>query len=1638
MTRDIENLMIYRKSLHLTCLLLSISFLLSAEQAVLQEQNAGEGKKFILENRFLRAVFSAQNGGKCNELFFKPAKKHLVDRDQGWLLGSRIWNYADDDLYFQWQKGAWESEVQRAQGEVALVLRSKGKVGFTRSTTFEKRIALRDGESMLHVTHSFHVGQELMVPQKIGLWFSHRCGATGEPNRYYFPLDDGIVSLDPATGPNQVFFYNPSRGWAGFVGKSRTGLCFNMEFRRLMCFYQWSGTPPTFEWAFRSADIKNGDSLRTEEKIIAFTGLPRINGSGSGVAAGLDTPDKCSLDEAKKGFQVSVAMASGRKTNGNVEVSVRRLPDGKARSVLKQEAELSAGETRSLPFKLAFDEEGTWEIRGTLNSGNDTELMEFAGAVTVGKASAPIRIRPREVRIGRKSERFEDRVPPRGTAPKDLTLRTDIETPHVPWARPYSGGKLRVLVLTSSLTGREAVEMSQRLDMEIIWVTAGSQYELNSFSYLFNRKTFLVAHTNHYIEEKLKQPVDAILIGGLRGDLFTDKVIDLLRKRIEEGAGLVYAGPNRCPDKLQDLLPVRKEKHLRYRNGQWQKAGKHYITSGVPFEVLPKTDYVFFEAKTDQIASIEGRPLVVASEGPGKGRVVVLGYNTSWQGAGSYKCGITPWLEKPAQRFPYWEYHFSLLAKSLVWAAKKESSFELLNIVANQQKGEAQLSLDLNNLAEPLEADFEIRAGDAWGRELHRTTQKRNVAKGANSFAFSLSNTLAGGLNLIDVVVRTEGKSMVWGTAHIHIKRSARILDLTFDRKIYRPLERAKLEVGIETGADPKDLKLTADFTDSLGRHLRREIQAVKAAFKGMTSFEFPIGSPIATELKARVTLSDGDELLAVAETDAIMLPEKFANRKWSDWESAVWGGAAGAYEREYLVPYRARLLKQYGITAVLASANWTYEREYHDAVRAGFQIMPMSVAYGAINIGHRAPKGKLSFQEARAEYQKTHERKFLARPICLNDPNDLRPSAQKLEKLANFCGELAPIGYNLGDEMSTTHYVSPFDYDFGETCLAAFRKWLQPRHKNLDALNEAWGTKFEKWEDVAPMTAYEVKGRGNYAPWAEHRAFMDETFARYFEWVRKTLRKGDPNATVGLSGSQAAEAYGGYNWPRLIQSLDFMQSYDHHNTGDMHRSFRAQIPRLPWYGYMTRDPRSRGRLWMRLFNGNQGGSFFKEISMFFPDGHPHPATAEAATVTAELQNGTAALIRRLKSVHSIGIHYSQASIRAAFISGEAARFRNNRMGWVKAFEDIGFQCEFLDRARIEKGELARRGYKAFVLPYSVAISDGEARAFADFVKSGGLLLADGKTGLMDGLCRTRNTAPLDGLFGIAREKIDPLVPLVDGEALYLRDSGNCTVKGLRFDVSAAEPHLRAAASLGRLSQSPLGAVGSSGKGKAVLVNHFFNSYGRRQQLGIEKPMRNLVRNLLKLRDIEPAVKIKPSKDPDALFYVAQFKQGAAQYVGVVNRDTDAAGNQAAGYSIEFPVESYVFNVRTGKRHGRKRAITDRLEPGDAALYALLPYDIGRFSLALSHPNIQPGDTMRYDLNFQAAEGESGLHVFRIEVIAPDGKLLPHYGSILPAENGKASGSIPMALNDPKGRWQVRARDVATNQQAIVEFRVEE
>ena len=60
------------------------------------------------------------------------------------------------------------------------------------------------------------------------------------------------------------------------------------------------------------------------------------------------------------------------------------------------------------------------------------------------------------------------------------------------------------------------------------------------------------------------------------------------------------------------------------------------------------------------------------------------------------------------------------------------------------------------------------------------------------------------------------------------------------------------------------------------------------------------------------------------------------------------------------------------------------------------------------------------------------------------------------------------------------------------------------------------------------------------------------------------------------------------------------------------------------------------------------------------------------------------------------------------------------------------------------------------------------------------------------------------------------------------------------------------------------------------------------------------------------------------------------------------------------------------------------------------------------------------------------------EVTGPDGQVFPHYGGNLVAARGQASLSIPIAINDPVGRWQIELRDIASGQSARATLEVSE
>jgi len=100
-------------------------------------------------------------------------------------------------------------------------------------------------------------------------------------------------------------------------------------------------------------------------------------------------------------------------------------------------------------------------------------------------------------------------------------------------------------------------------------------------------------------------------------------------------------------------------------------------------------------------------------------------------------------------------------------------------------------------------------------------------------------------------------------------------------------------------------------------------------------------------------------------------------------------------YVREYLAPGYAKAYHDYGYPpssapptgATRASMNGRSAR----VSRSSDERIP-----GYINVG-TWPRGQADLRAAATEYQETHDKKYLVRPVCLNSEADLEPLAKQL-----------------------------------------------------------------------------------------------------------------------------------------------------------------------------------------------------------------------------------------------------------------------------------------------------------------------------------------------------------------------------------------------------------------------------------------------------------------------------------------------------------------------------------------------------------------------------------------------------------------------------------------------------------------
>lgn len=711
-----------------------------------------------------------------------------------------------------------------------------------------------------------------------------------------------------------------------------------------------------------------------------------------------------------------------------------------------------------------------------------------------------------------------------------------------------------------------------------------------------------------------------------------------------------------------------------------------------------------------------------------------------------------------------------------------------------------------------------------------------------------------------------------------------------------------------------------------------------------------------------------------------------------------------------------------------------------------------------------------------------TEGQKILWRAQCLNRPDTRQNVRDRLEYLVNLRKAYRPVYYSIGDEPGMSDQAAPFDFCYCPFCLEKMRVWLEKKYGTLAALNAQWGTDFKNWDDVVPLTTddtmREVKRTGldnvaawNFSSWCDMRAFGDDTVAGMYDYARRVIHELDDFAIAGIEGAQLPTTFGGWDYAKLMRSMDLIEHYNYGQNDEVIRSLNPRMKKL--VSYFGGSPRVRHKMWYQLIHGDVGQIHY-DVDLRYVD--PIKKTLsrdglETAPTLREIKGGIARQLARMARVpETIGIHYSHPSLNVLWMiealpEGENWIDRNTdeednpavrrsvvlRDAWCKAIEDLQLQYRFVAYDDLETADLAARGYRVFILPQSVAMTAGECGALRRFVEAGGVLIADARPAIFDGNGKCLGAGQLDDLFGVTRkdlafsEENAPVVLSAAAKDLGLAP-GQLALKGLEQGLRA-DPKSGAAA-LAKAGEADGLILRKVGRGVTLYLNLGLYPYSEgRYDVGqpLEGHVKDLMTAALRLAGVERQVTVANRAGrllPGA--EVTCFKNGPVDLITAVTNGAalyGGVGQKLEGRSFQYdPKETatitlvsagHLYNERTGDYLGETDTVTLPWKAEEPIILARLPYRVKGLSAKAA---VRKG-RVEYGVRIDATD-TPGEHVVRVDVYGPDGRWYPHYSKNGVAEEGLCTGGFRLALNDQKGAWRLAARDAVTGTTAEATFTV--
>lgn len=468
----------------------------------------------------------------------------------------------------------------------------------------------------------------------------------------------------------------------------------------------------------------------------------------------------------------------------------------------------------------------------------------------------------------------------------------------------------------------------------------------------------------------------------------------------------------------------------------------------------------------------------------------------------------------------------------------------------------------------------------------------------------------------------------------------------------------------------------------------------------------------------------------------------------------------------------------------------------------------------------------------------------------CTDNPAVRERMAAYLERVgAHFAGRSNLIVWDSWNE------IMGIAACYCDHTIGRFRDWLAGRYGDLDGLGDAWGRRYDAWEDVRPPH----KPGGTYPDMVDWLTFCTEKTADQARFREACIRRGDPNHEVMCHTGGSC-----LHWPEKITEVgcdDWLMAassprygtsffpgwYD--LTPDLYAmlldAIRSSCSGRPfWVAELQGGPSNVGLdlmrpitpeeqrkwVWGAIARGAKAVLYWQwrpemaglespGYGLTHPDGSPSPRS-EVAGQTGGLLRENGDLLEKLDVPRAeVAVLLDPQNMMMAYAAGEAAVYADSLRGYHKALWDAGICCDFLHVRDL----VAIGRYRLVIVPFPMLVSRATADALGNYVRDGGFLMSEAYCGRFRDGCMGSPTVPgsgLDRVFGAREVELiahpSPEVMITSAGRILPERLVGQTLRGARFQEEFES--YDSAVVIGRFGEAPGLILGGIGGGRTLLA----------------------------------------------------------------------------------------------------------------------------------------------------------------------------------------------------------------------------